>query len=88
MITSMNTRRAGRRSRPVRGKIGRTAQTLSEWIKRTEIDAGKRDGLPTDAAAKLKALVQENRELRQANEILHKASAHFAMAELDRRSKT
>ena len=59
-------------------KIGCTAQTLSEWIKRTEIDAGKRAGLPTDAAARLKALERENRELRQANEILRKASAYFA----------
>ena len=63
-------------------KIGCTAQTLSEWIKRTEIDAGRRAGLPTDAAARLKALERENRELRQANEILRKASAYFAVAEL------
>jgi len=62
----------------VASKIGCTAQTLSEWIKRTEIDAGKRAGLPTDAAARLKALERENRELRQANEILRKASAYFA----------
>ena len=72
----------------VAAKIGCTAQTLSEWIKRTEIDAGRRAGLPTDAAARLKALERENRELRQANEILRKASAYFAVAELDRRSKT
>ena len=71
----------------IAGKIGCTAQTLSEWIKRTEIDAGRRAGLPADAAARLKALERENRELRQANEILRKASAYFAMAELDRRSK-
>ena len=71
----------------VAAKIGCTAQTLSEWIKRTEIDTGRRAGLPTDAAARLKALERENRELRQANEILRKASAYFAMAELDRRSK-
>jgi transposase-like protein len=72
----------------VAAKIGCTAQTLSEWIKRTEVDAGRRAGLPTDAAARLKALERENRELRQANEILRKASAYFAVAELDRRSKT
>ena len=72
----------------VAAKIGCTAQTLSEWIKRTEIDAGRRAGVPTDMAAKLKALERENRELRQANEILRKASAYFAMAEFDRRSKT
>jgi transposase len=69
----------------VAAKIGCTAQTLSEWIKRTEIDAGRRAGVPTDMAARLKALERENRELRQANEILRKASAYFAMAELDRR---
>ena len=71
----------------VAGKIGCTAQTLSEWIKCTEIDAGRRAGLPTEAAARLKALERENRELRQANEILRKASAYFAQAELDRRCK-
>jgi transposase-like protein len=72
----------------VAAKIGCTAQTLSEWIKRTEVDAGRRAGLPNDAAARMKALERENRELRQANEILRKASAYFAVAELDRRSKT
>ena len=71
----------------VAAKIGCTAQTLSDWIKRTEIDAGRRAGLPTEAAARLKALERENRELRQANEILRKASAYFAQAELDRRFK-
>jgi transposase len=72
----------------VAGKIGCTAQTLNEWLKKTEIDGGKRAGLSTDIAEKLKTLERENRELRQANEILRKASAYFAMAELDRRSKT
>jgi transposase len=72
----------------VAAKIGCTAQTLSAWIKRAEIDAGSRAGVPTDMASRLKALERENRELRQANEILRKASAYFAMAELDRRSKT
>lgn len=72
----------------VASKIGCTAQTLSEWIKRAEIDAGRRAGMPTDMAARLKALERENRELRQANEILRKASAYFAVAELDRRSRT
>ncbi len=57
-------------------------------MKRAEVDAGRRAGLPTDMTARLKALERENRELRQANEILRKASAYFAMAELDRRSKT
>jgi transposase-like protein len=72
----------------VASKIGCAAQTLNEWIKKAEVDSGKRAGMPTDVAEKLKALERENRELRQANEILRKASAYFAMAELDRRSKT
>ncbi len=66
-------------------KIGCTGQTLNEWVKKAEVDAGKRAGVPTDMAARLKALERENRELRQANEILRKASAYFAQAELDRR---
>ncbi len=53
-------------------------------MKKAEVDAGKRTGVPTDMAAKPKALERENRELRQANEILRKASAYFAQAELDR----
>lgn len=69
-------------------KIGCSAQTLNEWIKRAEIDSGRRGGIPTELAEKMKALERENRELRQANEILRKASANFAQAELDRRSKT
>ena len=69
-------------------KIGCVAQTLLEWVKKEEIDKGRRSGVPTDVADRLKALERENRELRQANEILRKASAYFAMAELDRRSKT
>ena len=72
----------------IAAKIGCTGQTLNEWVKRAEVDAGRRAGLPTDMTARLKALERENRELRQANEILRKASAYFAMAELDRRSKT
>ena len=71
----------------VAAKIGCSAQTLNEWIKKVEIDSGKRAGVPTDMAEKLKALERENRELRQANEILRKASAYFAQAELDRRPK-
>ena len=64
-------------------KIGCTAQTLHEWVKKAEVDSGKRAGVPTEMADKLKALERENRELRQANEILRKASAYFAQAELD-----
>ena len=70
----------------IAGKIGCTAQTLNEWVKKAERDSGK-PGLTSDMAAKLKALERENRELRQANEILRKASAYFAQAELDRRHK-
>ena len=68
------------------GKICCTAQTLNEWVKKAERDSGKL-GLTSDMAARLKALERENRELRQANEILRKASAYFAQAELDRRHK-
>ena len=71
----------------IAAKIGCTAQTLHEWVKRFERDSGVRAGVPTDVATKLKALERENRELRQANEILRKASAYFAQAELDRRFK-
>jgi transposase-like protein len=69
----------------IAAKIGCTAQTLHEWVKKAERDSGVRAGVPTDAATRLKALERENRELRQANEILRKASAYFAQAELDRR---
>lgn len=72
----------------IAAKIGCSAHSLNEWLKKAEIDAGKRAGVTTDMSAKLKALERENRELRQANEILRKASAYFALAELDRRSKT
>ncbi len=65
-------------------KIGCVPQTLHEWVKKAEVDNGSRAGVPTDVAEKLKALERENRELRQANEILRKASAYFAQAELDR----
>ena len=71
----------------IAAKIGCTPQTLHEWVKKAETGSGQRAGVPTDMAEKLKALERENRELRQANEILRKASAYFAMAELDRRSK-
>ena len=71
----------------IAAKIGCTGQTLNEWVKQAERDSGRQPGLTTDMAAKLKALERENRELRQANEILRKASAYFAQAELDRRYK-
>jgi transposase-like protein len=65
-------------------KIGCSGHTLLEWVKKFEVDSGKRGGVPTETAEKLKALEREVRELRQANEILRKASAYFAQAELDR----
>ncbi|ANL37106.1 IS3 family insertion sequence transposase protein (plasmid) [Rhizobium phaseoli] len=68
----------------IAAKIGCSAHTLHEWVKKAEVDSGKRAGLPSDVAEKMKALERENRELRQANEILRKASAYFAQAELDR----
>jgi transposase len=71
----------------IAAKIGCTAQTLHEWVKKAEVDSGARTGIPSDVAERLKALERENRELRQANEILRKASAYFAQAELDRRFK-
>ena len=71
----------------IAAKIGCSAHTLNDWVKRAEVDSGKRVGVPTELAERMKALERENRELRQANEILRKASAYFAMAELDRRSK-
>jgi transposase-like protein len=69
-------------------KIGCSSHTLLEWVKKAEVDSGRRAGVPTDVADRLKALERENRELRQANDILRKASAYFAQAELDRRSKS
>ena len=72
----------------IASKIGCTAQTLNEWVKKAEVDSGRKPGLTTDMAAKLKALERENRELRQANEILRKASAYFAQAEFDRRHRS
>jgi transposase-like protein len=71
----------------IAAKIGCTAQSLNEWVKKAEVDSGVRAGVPAEVAERMKALERENRELRQANEILRKASAYFAMAELDRRFK-
>ena len=71
----------------IAGKIGCTAQTLNEWVKRFERDSGVRAGVPSEVAERLKALERENRDFRQVNEILRKASAYFAQAELDRRFK-
>lgn len=71
----------------IAAKIGCTPQTLNDWVRKAEVDSGKRAGVPSDLSDRMKALERENRELRQANDILRKASAYFAMAELDRRSK-
>jgi transposase len=69
------------------GKIGCSSHTLRDWVQKADRDSGRSPGVPSDVAAKLKALERENRERRQANEILRKASAYFAQAELDRRFK-
>ncbi|MGF7205296.1 transposase-like protein [Sphingobium olei] len=71
----------------IAAKIGCAGQTLHEWVKKAEVDSGTRAGVPSDVADRMKALERENRELRQANEILRKASAYLAMAELDRRAR-
>ena len=71
----------------IAAKIGCTAQTLNEWVKKAERDTGRGPGPTTEMATRLKSLERENQELRQANEILRKASACFAQAELDRRFK-
>ena len=71
----------------IAAKIGCTGQTLSNWVRQAERDQGKRLGPTTDDRERIKQLERENRELRQANEILRKASAYFAQAELDRRWK-
>ncbi len=71
----------------IAAKIGCTSETLRRWVRRHETDAGQRPGVSTQEAERIKALERENRELRQANEILRKASAYFAQAELDRRFK-
>ena len=71
----------------VAAKIGCTPETLRSWVNKMEIDAGKRPGTTSDEAARLKELERENRELKRANEILRKAAAFFAQAELDRKVK-
>ena len=71
----------------IAAKIGCTAETLRRWVRQHEKNTGKREGLTTQEQQRIKDLERENRELRQANEILRKASAYFAQAELDRRFK-
>ena len=71
----------------IAAKIGCSGETLRHWVRQHEHEAGLRDGMTSEVRDRLKALERENRELRQANEILRKASAYFAQAELDRRFK-
>ena len=63
----------------ISAKIGCSGHTLNEWVKKAEVDSGKRAGVSSEMADRVKASERENRELRQANEILRKASAYFAM---------
>lgn len=72
----------------IAAKIGCTKQTLCNWVRQTERDQGMREGLTTADRDRIKALERENRQLRQTNEILRKASAYFAQAELDRPPKS
>jgi transposase len=74
-------------TRSIAAKIGCSAESLRKWIRQAEIDSGQREGLPSEQQDRMKALEQEVRELRRANEILRKASAYFAQAELDRRPR-
>ena len=71
----------------IAGKMGCTSETLRKWVRQAERDAGKRAGLTSTERERLKQLETEVRELKRANEILRKASAFFAQAELDRRPK-
>ena len=73
--------------RSVAEKLGCTTETLRRWVRQAERDEGRRPGLTTDERQQLKALQRENFDLKRANEILRKASAYFAQAELDRRGK-
>ena len=71
--------------RSIAEKLGCHPETLRNWMRRGEVDVGQRPGVTTAEQTRLKELERENRELRRANEILKKASAYFALAELDRR---
>jgi transposase len=73
--------------RSIAGKIGCSEEALRKWVRRAEVDAGQRPGATSDERSRLRELERENLELRRANEILRKASAYFAQAELDRRPK-
>ncbi len=71
----------------IASKIGCTTESLRNWVRQAERDAGKRSGLTSSENERLKVLERENRELKRANEILRKAAAFFAQAELDRRPR-
>ena len=71
----------------IASKFGCTAESLRNWVRQAERDSGQRGGLTTDERQRFKELERENRELKRTNEILRKASAYFAQAELDRRAK-
>ena len=73
--------------RSIASKIGCTGETLRTWVRKSEVDTGRRAGVPTEERVRIKELERENRALRQTNEILRKASAFFAQAELDRRPR-
>ena len=73
--------------RSVAEKLGCTTEALRRWVRQTERDQGRRPGLTTDERQRMKDLEREVFELKRANEILRKASAYFAQAELDRRPK-
>ena len=73
--------------RSIAEKIGCSPETLRKWVRQTEVDTGRRGGVTSEEQSRMKDLERENRELRRANEILRKASAYFAQAELDRRPK-
>ncbi len=72
----------------IAAKVGCTPETLRKWVRQAERDRGRRGGLKSDERERTKALEREVKELRRGNEILRKASAFFARAEIDRRSKT
>ena len=72
----------------ISAKIGCVPQTLNEWVKKSEIDSGAREGVTSDERERIKALEREVKELRRANEILKLASAFFAYAALDRKLKS
>jgi transposase len=71
----------------IASKIGCSAETLRNWVRKAQVDTGSREGITSEERARVKDLEREVRELRRANEILRKASAYFAQAELDRRPR-